>query len=246
MTRHVGRAASVAACAFLLAASVPALAGSNDKQGKRHTRTSTPLSVNADAANTARREVFRGEEMGEILKRQWRWLYSIPYGVNPVNADEDGSNCGVNQEGPIWFLGGPADVSEFARSCVIPYGKAIATPVFAALDTWPCPDPGFAPSGGSLESFLRQDIGSFIDEVRGPAATLDGKPLKVRRMATDLFGLTGATSLTAWDACVTGSPQLGVGDGHWVLIDPLPRGKHVLVLQASSPWFRGTFTLHVR
>jgi hypothetical protein len=246
IARLAGHAARTSLWACLLVASAQALAGSDDKQGTRYKRHATPLSANAEAAYAVRREKFSGEEMGEILKRQFRWLYSIPYGVNPVNPDEDGSNCGINQEGAVWFLAAPADSGNFTRSCVIPYGKAIVTPVFASLDTWPCPDPTFVPQTGSLESFLRQDIGSFIDEVQGPAAALNGKALKVRRMATDLFGLTGAASLITWDSCVTGSPQLGVGDGYWVLIDPLPRGKYTLVLQASNPSFFGTFTLHVR
>jgi len=54
--------------------------------------------------------------------------------------------------------------------------------------------------------------------------------------------------LTGFDPCVTGSPQVGVSDGHWVFIDPLPRGDHTLLLRSVNMFgaTQGTYTLKIR
>jgi hypothetical protein len=61
-----------------------------------------------------------------------------------------------------------------------------------------------------------------------------------------LFGFTAAASLVANDACVTGSPQVGVTDGYYAFIEPLPPGMHVLQLQSSGTVFgSGVVTIHL-
>ena len=247
ITRQAIQVARSALWACLLVASAQALAASDGKQPMGQGRQAGPASANAAVAAKSGHESFRGEELGEIVERFWRWVYSIPFNVNPIADPTGGLNCGINQEGAIWFLAAPVD-SPVTRTCVIPRGRAIVTPVVATLDDWPCP-PAFNFNPGpnqSLEEFLRVDVGSLIDQVTSPSATLDGKPLQVRRVATELFGFTAAGNVVQFDQCVTGSPQLGLADGYWAFIDPLPRGQHTLELAAGAPSAHVTFTLDVR
>jgi hypothetical protein len=247
ITRQAIQTARTALWLCLLVASVQALAASDGHQPVGQGRQAGPASANAEVAAESGHGSFRGEELGDIVEHFWRWSYSIPFDVNPLADPTGGLNCGINQEGAIWFLAAPAG-SQVRRTCVIPHEKAIVTPVVTTLDDWPCPPAlNFNPGPNqSLEEFLRLDVGSLIDQVTSPSVTLDGKPLNVRRVASELFGFTAAANVVQFDTCVTGSPQLGLADGYWAFIDPLPRGQHTLVIAASVPSLRVTFTLDVR
>ena len=62
-------------------------------------------------------------------------------------------------------------------------------------------------------------------------AVLDGQSiadLSSFRFHSQLFSFTAAASLQAVDPCVTGSPQLAVVDGYWLLLKPLSPGTHTL------------------
>jgi hypothetical protein len=176
-------------------------------------------------------ETWRGQDVNGLTERYWRWFLSIPLGAGPDN-DSEGVNCGLNQQGPVWFLSGPL-VDSFTHPCTLPAGKAIVTAVNAFINDFPCPDPTFAPPPGQgIEEFLQVTVGPFIDGIVQASATINDKPVRVRRVTTGAFGFTAAADLVAFDPCVTGSPQIGISDGYMAFVDPLPPGRHVLHLRS--------------
>jgi len=93
-----------------------------------------------------------GKTYGEWAAEHAKWGMAIPLGVNPAN-DADGSQCAINQAGPVWFLAGTF-TGNASRNCTIPAGRAIFFPLDAYFDDYPCPDPNFRPAPGqSLEAF---------------------------------------------------------------------------------------------
>jgi hypothetical protein len=48
------------------------------------------------------------------------------------------------------------------------------------------------------------------------------------RATSPLFTFTADPSLVALDPCVTGTPQFGVTDGYWLMLNPLPPGQHTI------------------
>jgi hypothetical protein len=233
--RFAGRAARTSLWACLLLASAQALAGSDDKQGMGHHRHAGPLSASAETAARYGHDSFHSEELGGIVERWWRWYMSIPIGVDAA-SDPNGLNCGLNQQGAIWFYAAPPWKTE-DRYCEVPYGKAIAVPLITYLSDWPCPASyGFDPAPGqSLDDLLRTDAASVVDPANSLSAKLDGRSLNLRRVATKVFGFTAAANLSQNDDCITGSPQMGLSDGYWIIIDPLPRGRHVMQFTGSWP-----------
>ena len=233
-----------------LALAGPAQAGANGTPGAREARPAGALTQSGrgkePAASEASMGHWRGTRMTELTKDWWHWWMSIPANVHP--SFDDGTNCGINQEGPVWYLAGPLNPN-FSRTCTIPHGKAILSPIAAFIDDYPCPNPAFQPAAGqTLEVFLTEDVTPLIDQTRGQAI-LDGVLLKAPRITTRLFGFTGAASLSEKaDPCVTGSPQVGVSDGYFFIIDPLSRGDHVLQITSNGPGgaSNGTFTLKIR
>jgi len=236
------------ALAALAAVSV-AMAGTPAGTG----RTRVPPARAAAAPNPAPAAVAARSwhGVGEAdLAAQWsRWFMSIPLGVDPGSSEETGVNCGINQAGPVWFLGAPSGAT-YERSCTLPAGKAIAMPVIGYINDYPCPDPTFQPAPGqSLDAFLHEFAAEFVDATTYKSATLDGKPAPIRRIASALYPFTAPASLQAYDACVTGSPQQAVTDGYFVLVDPPAPGLHVLRVKVVNPFVgttEGTFNLTVR
>lgn len=233
---------TVAICLLGLGWATVATSGSVPKPSALAAQTAP---AGATPALDAGHEMLGGSTLAALTIQFWRWFYSIPLGVNPV-TDTSGVNCGINQEGDVWFLAGPGGI--FTETCTIPAGKTIVSGVNEFLDDYPCPSsiPQQPAPGQSLENFLLNDAATFIDPITQPAAKLDGRPLTVKRVKTQLFSFTAPASLVAFDICVTGSPQLAVSDGYFVVIKPLPRGEHVLVLTSvNADGSQNMGTVHV-
>ena len=72
----------------------------------------------------------QSNDVRELSAAWWQWLLAIPTAESPT-VDSTGENCGVNQEGPVWFLAGTTGGSA-VRNCIIPAGKAILFPIITA------------------------------------------------------------------------------------------------------------------
>ena len=190
-------------------------------------------------------QVWRGESQANLVTQWARWLWSIPFGVTPLQ-DNSGANCGINQSGEFWYVVGALTPS-FTKSCTVPYGKAIVAPIIASVNDYPCPYPFEPAPGQSLEAFLRADPAAFMGGVTFTEALLDGRQLKVKRVATKLFGFIGAADLsTGFDPCITGAPQLAVVDGFFTFVEPPSRGNHVLQVRSIAPWGEGLGILNLK
>ncbi len=207
-------------------------------------------SISARAANRGRPRpvlLIFGASFAEWTQRFWNRFMSIPVNVGPAN-DKTGINCGIEQSGPVWFLGAPLGGIN-TLSCTIPAGKVILAPAATYINDYPCPDPSFEPPPGqSLEDFLTEGVTPIIDSF-SVAVELDGRPLRVHRVTAGLQSFTGAKDIASIDPCVTGSPQLGVADGQYALIGPLHPGLHILHIHIDSPLFGSsdnTFRLTIK
>jgi hypothetical protein len=238
-TRNVDRSAGakrvaalwkVAICLLGVGWATVATSGSLPKTAASTAQTAPTL---ASPALDAGANSLNGNTLAALTIQFWRWFYSIPLDVNPV-MDTSGANCGINQAGDFWFLAGPGGT--FEETCTIPAGTTIVSGVNEFLDDYPCPPsiPQQPAPGQSLENFLLIDAATYIDPISQPAAKLDGKSLTVQRVKTQIFSFTAPADLVGFDECVTGSPQLAVSDGYFVFIQPLKRGKHVLVLTSVN------------
>ena len=214
---------------------------------------STSLSGSARQGDAEARIVILGASLAEWTQRFWDRFMSIPVNVGPA-TDKTGIHCGINQSGPVWFLGAPLGGTN-QLSCTIPSSKMILAPAATFLNDYPCPDPSFEPAPGqTLEAFLTQGVTPIIDSFSS-AVELDGHSLKLHRVTAGLQSFTGAKDIgfpksgDPVDACVTGSPQLAVADGQYAMIGPLSPGLHILHIHVNSPLFGSgdnTFRLTIK
>jgi len=178
-----------------------------------------------------------GQPMYRWAELMWSYIYGIAPEQNPF-FDTTGQFCGVDQDGPVWFLPavpGSSLGNDVSRSCTIPVGKSIMLQMSSAVNDYPCPDPTFQPAPGqSLYDFLYSAIEPLFDNVSGFAVTLDGvnidDPLSYRFFSPAVFSFTPDLGMVAFDSCVTQTHMLGVVDGFYLLFKPMSPGQHTIVL----------------
>jgi hypothetical protein len=133
---------------------------------------------------------------GQLTADWWKWVMAIPSEINPL-LDDTGEDCGVNQQGPVWYLvGTPGDTTignlttgDAERDCVIPEGKKILFPIINAQ----CLELNDQIFGPQLEEKLRQCAEDIINEVDILEASIDGKNItnfEKFRVQSPLFTIT--------------------------------------------------------
>jgi hypothetical protein len=151
--------------------------------------------------------------------RWWQWALSIPERNHPI-GDNTGARCGTKQRGNIWFLagtfGGPA-----TRSCVVPAGKALFFPLIniVFLDR---------AGAGANPRRLLSTAQAAMDGVTNLELTIDGKKMpRLRGQRADASGFP-VTIVDGNFLRQDGGRYVGGTDGYWVLLSPLPPGKHTI------------------
>ncbi len=238
------RVLCVALCASLplLIGVAPVAAGTDRGVGPSHTQEATFAKRTHGTWRAESTERVRESSLADVTADAWRWYLSLPIGIA---NDTSGANCGVNQRGEFWFLGGPLG-QNYTTPCTIPVGKTIVVFV-AAYVANDCPGDFTTDPVPKAREFLGAFATEVADGFVGPAAELDRQPLKVRRVTTGVFPFTsGADWVEIPDGCFTGSPQIAVADGYWAVLPPLPRGDHTLSLTVVDPSTTGVFNLRIR
>lgn len=152
--------------------------------------------------------------------RWWRWLLSIPKGLNPIN-DTTGKSTYQSQNDPnVWFLAGTFGGS-VVRKCMIPYGKSILFPII----NYECclADEPLLANDLQLEEKCKQEI----DKIGELYCRVDGQVVHLTqyRIASGAFNIDLPS-----DNClsVKSGKTLMASDGYWLFLQPLPRGEHIL------------------
>jgi hypothetical protein len=211
-----------------------------------------------------------GHTYGEWGALWWRWLYSIPFDMNPA-ADTTGEFAAVGQKGPVWFLAGVTVTGTVTRTVEVPAGKALFFPVINSVWVTTCNGEPRTKEGIRALPYVTP----FIDAATGLAAEIDGVPVQdlgQYRAESPLFctslayyGVTTPEELEAAGFCAPGEsnpnctdlpnpeehfgPTDGFGpamtDGYWLMLSPLNHGQHTIHLTAASGDFSLDVTYHL-
>lgn len=155
--------------------------------------------------------------------RWWQWANRFPFSAPPYR-DPDGSVCADYQEdGPVWFLAGTNGRFDAQRQCTIPANKHLFVPVFNTMSS-----PGV--DGANVPcARLQADAAEVPDNVVSALVLLDGRPvgeIKQMRVASP-----GCFDPSAGDAGP--GRWTAASDGLWLMLSPLPPGKHQLAVAAG-------------
>ena len=146
----------------------------------------------------------------------WNWAAGQPEETSPLA----GGACANGQSGSIWNLAGAPSTDPITRSCTLPVGKRIVLPVINA-------ECSRVEGNGSTESVLRQCATELVADFSG-SATLDGRFLPITQLTSRLFPLRYVSGNVFGIGGGSSGTTPSVASGYWVVIQPLPPGRHVL------------------
>ncbi len=150
--------------------------------------------------------------------RWWRWVGHFD-DINAVpQRDPNGRQCALHQDGPVWFLAGTDGTFDAVRTCVIPADKHLFVPVINWVVHRGLQDAPMSCADKQAEAANR------ADHVVTGLVLLDGRPVgELQRMRV---ASGGCFEMSA------GNPA-SASDGYWLMLKPLPPGKHQLAIAAA-------------
>lgn len=195
----------------------------------------------------------------------WQWLFAQPFNEFPLVMDGAVDLSLGQPSGPVWFLGGTFAVTTVGttnigvanRTGTVPAGKALFFPLIDSEDSVAeeIAGLGCSPAGTCTnETCLRQCAGTSIDAVTSVFCLIDGVPVKNLqnyRFQSPLFtwGPLPANNLFQDPVDFPGGlTSQSASDGYFVMIAPLPAGKHTLNFGgtiASNFLFLEDITYHI-
>jgi len=145
---------------------------------------------------------------------------------NPLYDDGTGKFTTEAQSGDVWFLAG-SWIGTKQLTCKVPVGKAIFFPIINVE--------GSKIEGmGESEADFRNYANAIMNNVTELKVSVDGKPLQnLKDYRTD----SGLFEFTLPEDNVLGlpaGPSPSVSDGYWIMLTPLPAGKHTIYIYGKA------------
>lgn len=216
--------------------------------------TITPFAFAQNARQGAIPPISSG--YSQLAAAWWQWAVSIHTNNNPSNPFGSGAvDCSLNQpiQGNTWFLAGTAfpPFTGVIRTCTIPTGTSLFFPLLnAECDALTPPTVGVTD-----DAVLRKCVADIINGVTltSLTATVDGVPvspdLRQFRTQSPLFTFTSVAdnpfNNPAQPTSLPAGTSPSVADGYWVLLHPLPPGKHQISFGGSVSFPGGSFQTSV-
>jgi hypothetical protein len=141
-------------------------------------------------------------------------MVNPPQEQNPM-FDPSGSNCNVNQNGPVWFMAGTMNGAELERQCTVKYGSSILIVVLGGISSER--DRCSIPLIECVRS--TNDHGLF-------SASINNQPisnLSKYRVTTPQFDFTFAENNVFG---ISPGTVKAVADGWYIFLKPLPPGTY--------------------
>lgn len=179
----------------------------------------------------APKAAIAGASQEEWSKRWWRWALSFDEDESPV-GDPDGRFCALGQNGPVWFLAGTYGTARTIRHCRVPAGKTLFFPLVNYITLEPDDEDESCGSLKRRAARLTPAPAALVLEVNGKR--FNG--LASHRQAT-------RRCFHAFEDDET----LAAGNGFYVALGPLKRGRYTLNFGGILPELSQavTYTLDV-
>jgi hypothetical protein len=173
-----------------------------------------------------------GKTYGEWGAAWWQWAVRFPENRNPV-SDTTGAFATLGQSGPVWFVAGTWGGS-VQREFSVPTDTALFFPlanVVAGAGFGDCTPPNCDVS--SLTQLARNFMDTTVVALQ---ASVDGVNLpdlfRMRAVSPEPFAVTFPAG--AVFGLPAGTFEPNVCDGYWLMLKPLPKGRHTLHFRATN------------
>jgi len=161
-----------------------------------------------------------GKTYGEWVASFWQWALALPVDGHPFS--ECMRNFSAGQSGNVWYWSAPDGPVTCKEK--IPAGKAILL-TMRDVEASSLEEPPFY---GATEAEQRRAAQWFADHIIDVFCLIDGVPVqKIAnfRFVTRQFVFSAPTP---WIFGAVGGSGTALADGYYVLVPPLPKGKHMI------------------
>lgn len=213
-----------------------------------------PTSAVADPNVWPSISVVYGKTYAEWSAAWHQWADSLPAASHPLF---DTADCKAGQSGPVWFLGGrfcSPDVNNnceglpAVRTCNVPAGKALFFPVLNGSCLDGEAKNGLCLGAGPIITEMRAALADALDKTRDLEVNLDGNRLvlglkKHFRVQSPVYSTIvpdGSLYPAIGEPQIVAGTYLGVDDGIYVMLRPLPKGSHTLNFKGTFPQWEWT------
>jgi len=210
-----------------------------------------------------------GLTYGEWSAVWWEWMYALPESENPLFMDGNVDLSLGQPRGPVWFLGGMMIATTYStgisatatRTGIVPPDKALFFPILnVELDNPTTPAPDGTLPGDYTSAQLRALCTADMDTAEGMECEIDGVSVKnvsdplttpYRAVAPTFNYWLPATDNVQqfWGVDVSGWITGAEADGLFLMLEPLPVGKHTIHFAGTFPnnpaEFEPPFTIDV-
>lgn len=162
-------------------------------------------------------EAVAGASQSEWSRRWWQWAGSFDHADSPV-ADRTGALCGHKQGEDVWFLAGTYGTRRTVRTCTVPRGKHLFFPLINYVVHPQAEGASSCMQVMGTAARITEQVSNLLLEVDGVRHT----DLEKHRQAT----------VGCFDLGALAEPKARIfpaaANGYYVMLKPLPPGKHVL------------------
>ncbi len=175
----------------------------------------------------------------ELSMEWWKWAESIPTipkSRNPILAPSGRYDASIGQSGDVWFLAGTNNITGVVRTVEIPAGKALFFPIFNVVAT---------KDDGDLfdtKEQRREAAVDYINHVTVHNVKLGDKELENYRVESKPFGFTNFPKHDYLGLSLlktVSRPIPAISDGYWIMLKPLPVGKHTIIFDGKAEFPNG-------
>jgi hypothetical protein len=182
-----------------------------------------------------------GQSYPDLVANWWQWVLALPDDQNPM-TDPTGAHAANGQLGDVFFLA-PSLGGDFTRRVTVPQNKYLFFPIVTTLGI-------NAPGETYTEADLRAQLDDFHGRTYLLFAKLDQEQILnvwEYRASSPAGGFQVAVpdgNIFDLPAGTYGPPA--IGDGWWLLMEPLSVGRHVLEFRGAvgdpteSDYFQAT------
>ncbi|MDH0867711.1 hypothetical protein [Mitsuaria sp. GD03876] len=233
-------AAATAAIGMAMAAAGTTAAGATPDPSPAQARAEAP-STGMPAVEAASLLLGPDEQVGWVSQaawsqRWWEWAMSFDNDTSPV-ADRTGLQCGNRQNGDVFFLAGTYGTARTMRTCRVPADKYLFFPLINYVVV---PTRQGQPTCAKVVS----DAERITDGAELLVLEIDG----VRYDRLQRHRQASPECFNAWTRHPSGARLYpSASNGYYVMLKPLPRGRHTLSFGGALPGMSQavTYTLFV-
>lgn len=179
-----------------------------------------------------------GKTRAEWATEFTKWMLTKDCNHFP-GFDTTGALIGQDQSGSVFFLSGRRN---YNLMVTVPHDAAIFIPLLSLWDWYPNTTNNRMPLPGQSPEVFLDSLGHlYNNDIGACSITIDGVEIaniqEQYKLVAPIFSITANADLAnCYYPGLTGSPQLQLVSGSWVMLKPLSPGIHTIVRKGT---FRG-------